>query len=95
MPLPQATTARAFVDGTMCVDAGVYERHRDKIVDAHEFVGSKIAKFLPEPPPKNDDGKYLYPPDALRVALEYLTKLGVEPPVKEEKASPGKTGKKR
>ena len=67
---------------------------------AHDQVATRIGKFLPEPPPRNDDGKFVYPPDPLRVALEYLTKLGERPPVKEDKSKkndgkPGSRGGRR
>ena len=81
-----------FVDGVMCIEEGVYRKRRKELQDAFDQISSKIAKFLPEQPPLNDDGKFAFPPDPLRLALEYLLKLGEPPPAKKDDGPKKKAG---
>ena len=80
----RVAAAEAFIAGTMCIDEAVYRKRRKEVHDDHDAITSKIGKFLPEQPPLNDDGKFAFPPDPLRLALEYLLKLGESPPAKDD-----------
>lgn len=73
--------SETFIANTMCIEEADYARHRRTLLDDYDAIASKIGKFLPEQPPLNDDGKFAFPPDPLRLALAYLLKLGTPPPV--------------
>jgi hypothetical protein len=79
-----AAKAKEFHDTELCVVEDEYLAFTDCILSLHKVVGDKILALLPEAQPGSVTGKKkrMSPDEQLRAALEYLTRIDLDPPPK-------------